>query len=154
MTDINIKITGLDVLQAALGKFPNEVKAELGGLSKDVADLILDETGLRAYPPLTAANLPPTPFYIRGRGTEAASGNKGNSERYGTQFYVKAEGYTTTIGNRASYAKYLGGEEQAAAMARIGWRKLFDVAAEKLDAITALYQRGIDRLIVKLGLGK
>jgi len=154
MTDINIKITGLDVLQAALGKFPNEVKAELGGLSKDVADLILDETGLRAYPPLTAANLPPTPFYIRGRGTEAASGNKGNSERYGTQFYVKTSGYTTTIGNRASYAKYLGGEEQAAAMARIGWRKLFDVAAEKLDAITALYQRGIARLIVKLGLGK
>ena len=154
MTDINIKITGLDVLQAALGKFPNEIKAELGDLSKAVADLILDETGLRAYPPETAANLPPTPFYIRERGLETASGNKGNSERYGTLFYVKTSGYTTTIGNRASYAKYLGGEEQAAAMARIGWRKLFDVAAEKLDAITALYQRGIDRLIVKLGLGK
>lgn len=78
--------------------------------------------------------------------------NKGNSEQYGKAFDVQKVRMGVTILNKASYGKYLGGEQQARHMARIGWRKVFDVAKEKQSEITEIFNLWIARLIRRLNL--
>lgn len=153
MSDFKIEVKGLDKLEAGLQKFPHEIAKYLQQAGDESAKrVILKEKGLQLYPPATEANAPPVPYYVRGRGTQTASGNKYNSERLGTQWYVEPEGLGTRIGNRASYAKWVHGEEQAHFMAPKGWRKLLEVAEEKRDKITKVYQAWVDKLIHDLGL--
>ena len=161
MTDdsiIRIDIDGLDVLDRNFTRFKGEIKKYVQQGGKEAGEMVLETEGLRKYPPLTSANQEPTPFYIRGRGTETAYGNRGNSEKLGANFYVKSEGYwNTKVGNRVSYARYVVGDEQAYHMgpnARIpkGWRKLIDVAKENIVGITAKYQQWIDKCIRDMGL--
>jgi len=151
---IHIEVTGIDKLVAGLHKFPQQIHKNMGAAGAEASKrVILSTQGLQKYPPPTAANQPPTPYYIRGRGTQYASRNTGTSERLGTQFYTEAEGMNTTIGNRASYADYVVGEGQAHFMAPKGWRKLFEVAEEKKTQIAKVYQAWIDKTIRELGLG-
>ena len=153
MSKIEIEVKGLDKIMAAFDKFPNEIRQTFKDAGKEAGTEIIETTGLKKYPPKTAANAPPTPYYIRGTGTQYKSRNRGESEDYKSQFYVKPDTGETIIGNRASYAKYLADEkEQATHMARIGWRKLIDVAREKLDKIKNIYDKWVQRTIDKLGL--
>ena len=157
MSDVQIEVKGLDKLIAALDRFPLQIARNMSQAGHEAGTEILDTQGLRRYPSMTAANKPPTPYYIRGRGTQTKRGNLGNSERLGTQFYIKREGWTTHIGNRASYAKWVVGEEQARHMGpqgRIpkGWRKLFDVAKEKRQQIERIYNAWVTRTLRNLGL--
>ncbi len=156
MADDFIKITvdGDKKIVAALTKFPKEIAKYLQAAGAEAAKKeILPTQGLQKYPPATAANAPPEPYYIRGRGTMYKSGLKATSERLGTQWYVKAsKSFSTELGNRTSYAKWAHGEEQARAMARIGWRKLGDVVSEKMGNIVRVYQAWVDKLIRDLGL--
>lgn len=151
---ISITVNGLDKVQRAIGEFPGQAASYLGMAGREAADrVILSTEGLRAYPPMTAANAPPTPYYIRGRGTQLARRNLYNSERLGTRWYTRQDGlYITRVGNTASYARFVHGDEQARHMAAIGWRKLGEVAREKIGEISKTYQAWIDRLIRSLGL--
>jgi len=150
---IQIEIKGLDKLIKAFDRFPKEIARTFSQAGHESAErIILPTEGLRRYPGISAANVPPVPYYIRGRGMQTASGNKLNSERLGTQFYVKRVGAITYIGNRASYARYVVGEKQAIWMKRIGWLKLFDVAKEKKNDIRRVYQAWVNRAIRTLGL--
>jgi len=153
MADVTIKVEGIEKLQAALHKFPLEMARYLSQAGDEAAKQeVLRTQGLKLYPPATGANAPPTPYYIRGRGVQTASGNKLNSERLGTQWYVKKVGMGTEIGNRASYGRWVHGEEQASFMAPKGWRKLTDVVDEKMGKIVTIYQRWVNKLIKDLGL--
>ena len=148
-----IKIEGADKIIAALNKFPVEIKRNFELAGQEAATEIIMTEGLKVYPPKTAANAPPTPYYIRGTGMQYKSRNNGKSEDYKNQFYAKSVTGGTLIGNRASYAKYLADEnKQAQAMARIGWRKLIDVAREKLGKITTIFNKWAQYTIDKLGL--
>lgn len=150
---IEIKLNNADQVQRALQQAPKEMIGALDQAGREAADrVILSTEGLKNYPPATAANLPPTPYYIRGRGTQYKKGNDQKSERLGTQFYVRSANASTYIGNRASYADYAVGKKQSRVMARIGWRKLEDVAREKIDQVTRVYQAWVDRTLRKLGL--
>ena len=144
---IEIEIKGMKELKAALDKFPQQVKKYMAAAGTEASEEILETQGLRKYPPATAANAPPTPYYIRGRGTQTGSGNTGTSERLGTQWTVSAKDFETTISNRASYARWVVGETQASFMAPKGWRKLLEVAKEKQAAITVIYNRWVDKLL-------
>lgn len=153
MSEITIEVKGLDKLIGSLDKFPQKIKKNMQAAAMEAASELLEAQGLKKYPPETAANKPPTPYYIRGRGTQYKSYNKGNSEKYGTKFYIKREGYGAIIGNSASYAKYLTDEkEQATHMARIGWRKLIDVAREKLPKLKTIFEKFVDKTIKALNL--
>jgi hypothetical protein len=150
---IEIQVKGADILARNLTKFADEIKTTMQAAAMEAGAEVIDSKGIGQYPPPTAANAPPTPYYIRGRGTQYKTYNKGNSERYGTKFYIKREGYGAIIGNSASYAKYLADEkEQASHMATIGWRKLIDVAREKLPKLKNIFDRWVQRLINQLGL--
>jgi hypothetical protein len=155
MTLITIKIKGLDKVQKNIDRFGNDLPVFLQGARLEVADEILKTKGLRSYPPATKANFPPTPFYIRGRGTQTSgTRNTGSSERLGTRWEVVPYGRIgVKISNPVSYAKYVHGEEQARAMEKIGWAKLVDTAQSKIGVITATYEKWIHRLIVKYKLG-
>ena len=153
MSNVQITVKGLDRLIKGLGRFPREIARYMSQAGHEAGeDVILKTEGLRKYPPATSANQPPTPYYIRGRGTQYKSGNRGNSERLGTQFYVKREGWNTAIGNRASYAKYVVGEQQASFMKPKGWKKLFDVAKDKKAKIQKVYQAWVDKALRDFGL--
>jgi hypothetical protein len=150
---IQIDIKGADKIVAALNKFPQEIQKNFKAAGQEAATEIIMTEGLKVYPSKTAANAPPTPYYIRGTGTQLKSRNMGNSEDYKAQFYAKHTPGGTIISNRASYAKYLAGEEdQARVMAKYGWRKLIDVAREKLTAITTIFNKWAQYTIDKLGL--
>jgi len=149
---LTIQVIGLDKVIAAFGRFPNQIGRYMGLAGIQAGQKIIQTKGLAQYPPATAANVPPTPYYIRGRGTQTAHGNLGNSQNYGKSYTVEGVPYGVRIGNSASYAKYLGGEEQVHWAGPRGWRKVFDVAKEKLDIIRQVYNDWIAKCIRDLGL--
>ena len=149
--NVHVEIKGLARLQAALRQFPGVVARDMSAAGKEAAEEILKTPGVRTYPGQTPANAPPVPYYIRGRGTETASGNLGNSEKLGTQWNVQ-RGWSTRIGNRASYAGHVHGEKQAAAMGVIGWVKLKDAALMKLTQVRRTYNRWVKYTLAKLGI--
>ncbi len=153
MEPFRIEIKGLNELKRKLAAAPGEFHQVLSQAGQEAGERILDTEGLRHYPPETEANQPPTPYYIRGRGTQYKSRNRGNSERYGTQFYVRADALHTKIGNRASYARWLTDEKlQARIPASRGWRKLIDVARENRKLIVRIYEAWIKYALRRGGL--
>jgi hypothetical protein len=148
-----VEVKGIETLTANLEKFRKEITSNMGAAGAEAGqDVILPTRGVQRYPPATDANQPPPPYYVRGRGTQTKSGNRGESERYGTQFVVKASGMDTIIGNRTSYAPHLAGEKQAGHAARHGWRILREVAEEKIGQIRERYQAWVEKTIRDLGL--
>ena len=153
MPEVKIEVEGLDKVLAKLHKFPGKIARNFSAAGAEAAkDVILPTEGLLNYPPITEANMPPVPYYIRGRGTQYMTRNLMNSERLGTRWVVERKGFSTVIGNPVSYARFVHGEEQAEAMASIGWRKLFDVAKEKIKAIQKVYQAWVNKTIKDLKL--
>lgn len=153
MPEINIEVEGLDKVIAKLHKFPVEIAKNFSAAGAEAAkDVILPTEGLQNYPPSTSANEPPVPYYIRGRGTQYATRNLMTSERLGTRWVVERKGFSTIVGNPVSYSRYVHGDEQARWMKAIGWKKLFDVAKEKIGDIKRVYQAWIDKTIKDLGL--
>ena len=149
----HIRLKGMDKIIEAFRKAPLEIARSIKGAGEESAAEILDTQGLRLYPPATSANLPPVPYYVRGRGTQYATKNAHNSERYGSKWTVKTRGTGTTISNTASYAHFLAGSyDQSATIARIGWRKLIDVAREKIGRIRDIYSKWTERALRKAGL--
>jgi hypothetical protein len=150
--DFSFKVEGIDKLAANLDRLGRKLLVYMAEAGKKSADVILETRGLEKYPPETPANLPPTPYYVRGRGTQYASYLKPTSENLGKKWYRKVAGSSTRIGNVASYAKWVHGDEQAEAMKKIGWRKLTDVATEKFTMIKKIYQDWVNKAIRELKL--
>ena len=154
--DIYIKVEGIERIQAALTKFPRQIGIYVGKAGQEAAkNVILRTQGLQQYPPAGAGNRPPYPYYQRGLGTwTSQQHNTGKSENLGKQWYVNRDlsAYTTEIGNRASYAKWVHGEEQNRYMPFLGWKRLRQVAEEKIVQITKVYQAWINKCINDLGL--
>ncbi len=156
MSDVKITVEGLDKIMAGLNKFPRQIGIYIGKAGGEAANrVVLPTQGLQKYPPATAANFPPYPFYERGKGVQTSQWhNTGSSEKFGTQWYTKRElsEFTTEIGNRASYGIYVSGDRQPAHMAAKGWRKLPEVVNEKMRNIVKVYKAWIDKCIHDLGL--
>ena len=162
-----IRIEGLesiDKLLLALKRFPQQVKRNLGAAGLEaVKRVIFPVQGLKRYPPGGPGAPQPFKSDKQRRYFFAAlkrgeievpyrRGQSPNSEKYGAMWYSKSQGYATEVGNRSSYARYLGGTEQSAYMAKRGWRKLFDIVEEKMDSIRAIYQSWINKTLKDLGL--
>jgi hypothetical protein len=171
---VEIDKATLDRLNRAFTQFGREAEKYMGAAGREISeDIILPTEGVRKYPPADAANAPGrfkevtfssgrtvtfrAGYYVRGKGMYQPVRGGGyklaqGSERYGTQFYTTASRATITIGNRASYARYIGGENQAGHMGARGWRRLIDVATDKLTDITDRYRRWVSKLLNDVGL--
>ena len=81
---VQIEVKGLDKVLAAFDRFPNEIDKYITQAGYESAErIVLPTQGLRTYPPMTSANQPPTPYYIRGRGMQYKYGNDMKSENLG-----------------------------------------------------------------------
>jgi hypothetical protein len=149
---IKIEIKGIIELQAALQQFPRQVQHHLAQAGNEAAKIILKTEGIQKYPPADSANAPPTPYYKRGVGMQYKYGNDMRSEKYGTSWTVKQQAYTTILGNDTSYGPYLGGDKQTHIMAARGWRKLYDVAMEKMPEIVKIFEAWVGKLLVACNL--
>ena len=143
--NIHIEFHGLKELDNKLRFLGKSLESYLARGSQQAGKEIIQEEGLQKYPPSTEANQPPTPYYIRGKGTQYKNHNDGRSENYGKQFHVDRVPYGARIANRASYAMHLAGENQAKRMGEIGWRKLIDVAKEKLDRTREILSEWVNK---------
>lgn len=154
MVDIEIKITGVDKLIAGMNRVGDQLDLSLRAAAEESINEILDTQGVRKYPPATAANAPPYPYYERGKGTWTSPGNnRGESERFGAGWSTSQTPYGAKAINNTSYGIYLVDDAlQATHSARIGWRKLGDVAREKEPKIVRIFQAAIDRLLRLAGL--
>lgn len=170
-SEITIDTKDLNLLMAKIKKGQVKLARYLSQMAHEAGEYVISQRGLRLYPKSTEANKPgrwslanhrPMGYYIRGRGWQSPRvkdgqvvGYKdmGNSERYGTQFYVKRIGDAAKVGNRASYAVWLADEEkQSQKMAAIGWRKLIDVAREKMPQIKKIFNKWIQLALRESGL--
>jgi len=148
-----IEIKGMEQLQAKLKRFKQELGAYVTSASVEESESLLDNTvGLRKYPPETAANKLPTPYYIRGMGTQYKSRNNMKSEQLGTKWVVKKAPFGARVMNTASYSQYVHGKKQASALANIGWRRIDDVFPGAKDKIVKRIDVWIKKLLNKLGL--
>ena len=150
---IQINYVGLDEIASKLKAVGTKLSKYLSQAAVEVSkNEILATEGLKKYPPETAANQPPTPYYIRGHGTQYKSKNNGKSKNLGSRFTINRVPYGARIGNNASYAPHVIGENQARAMDKIGWRKLKDVAGEKVDKIKSTFTAWINKAMRDSGL--
>lgn len=156
MSGFLIQVKGLDKVLKGINEIadPRHVGIYLAKAGQEAASKILQTKGLQSYPDETYRNLPPVPYYIRGRGTETAQGNLNDSERLGTKFYIDRDvsNYITKVGNTALYADDVVGDNQKELFGIIGWRKLREVAEEKIDLISQIYDAWIAKMIKDLGL--
>lgn len=153
MTDIQIHVKGIDELRAKFGQMPPVLRTRLARAGTRYAPYLLNVQGVKTYPPQTAANFPPVPYYIRGVGMQGATYNDNSSEQYGSRFTTTSAGLKTIIGNSASYAQYLAGEySQARTMARIGWKKLIDAAKATITDMQRIYAEEVDTALKTLRL--
>jgi hypothetical protein len=163
---IYIKIDGLDKLTANLKAFEDDLVKTMTAAGREAATtIILDTPGLQPYPKNGPGNLPPVPYYIRGRGMQVSdTKNRMDSERMGSQnmtgeaalsgtkYFIKVRPLQVTIGNRASYANRVIGEKQSPVMARIGWLKMSTVAQRRTPEIVKIFQLWINKLLKEKGL--
>jgi len=139
-----------------------------------IGDRILNTRGLRQYPPEGPGNRPPVPYWKRGVGREVSAGRKQkrsegvgvsvratrnlhNSEKLGSHFYSLGEvtspgSLVVRIGNPVSYAPYVVGEQQSSVMAKIGWKKLSDVARAKLSEVGRIVEAVLKDTFKRIGL--
>ena len=157
---IKMEIRGLEKVRAALGQFHDQIQPAIELAQNDMVENILAVRGMRNYPPASSANNPPgnngNGYYIRGRGwMRKSSGGytlAGSSERLGTKWYVKPNGFSTKVGNPVTYAPFIHGDNQVDWALRVGWRKLAEVAEDKISESVAIYERHIQAIIRRLGL--
>jgi hypothetical protein len=151
---ISIEIQA-DGLKQAIKRVPKEVARAIRGAGRETGNAVLDTRGLRAYPPHTSANVPPAPYYQRGKGTIYAGGGSDNSsENLGKQWSVNVKPYGVIIGNRASYAEYVHGDKQPRFHQVRGWRKLTGVVRQKVATgeIGRIFNKWIGRALRRAGL--
>jgi len=170
---LHIDLTEFERFRRQLERMGSQYQQTLAAAGREAAQDILNQRGIQAYPPATEANRPGRTvevefgngrvvtfrraYYIRGRGLMVPRrGGRWElqpvSETYGKRWTVATDGYVTRVSNNASYAQYLGGDEQPEWMRAIGWRKLTDVARERAEAIRRVFEAWIRRLIDKNGL--
>jgi hypothetical protein len=143
---VEVNIKGVEELQRKFDAFGRNLDREaFQPAAEESIKMVLATQGLQNYPPETDANRPPAPYYVRGTGTYTGTKNNYKSERLGTQFYTEAISGGARTGNRASYAPYVVGTDQAAPMKRIGWRIYRDAIIEKLPEITKIFEGWINR---------
>ena len=152
MAFIEITVSGMKEVAAALTRFPVVIPKNLISAGKESIAMVLDTVGIRSYPPETAANRPPTPYYIRGRGTQLKRGNLGNSERYGSQWKEEIKPYEARAFNSTSYGGALGGENQVDWAEGYGWKKVFSTLKAMASEVVEIYEAWIDKTIKDLGL--
>lgn len=114
---------------------------------------------LSEYPPASEGNQPgrysiktrrPMGYYIRGTGSVSPSGKVYHTSetlnRRWTHKMLGAPDIGAQIGNNASYAKYVVGDEQAYFHGRRGWKTARQVLEENRDRLLSFIEVAVEKL--------
>ena len=133
MLSFKLEGKGVKQITSRLLRFQKKTPSIVSDLIEMADSFILEA---QKYPPETAANQPPTPYWSRGRGLIGKdnrvirpSENLGNSwTKSVSESLLKID---ITVTNEASYAPYVHGiNDQAAALRQIGWRDTDEMAQD------------------------
>ena len=160
MPNLSLHVKGLDKLERAVERFPQQVGRGLRTATKGALEML--RGGLADYPPATQANRKPGvngySWYERGYGVKTVTGRGyPTSETLGRSWNSKIKGVADkgvigVVGTRASYARAVqDADKQAKFHAARGWPTAQGVMAEKGDAIRRLFADVIDRMLRRLG---
>ena len=102
---------------------------------RDFSDLI--KNTLSKYPPTSEANQPNRfgKWYQRGWGTRTSTGGTHTSENLKEKWYINLRGKEAEIGNTASYAVYVQGNQQTWFHKARGWLTLEDESEKEVPEI-------------------
>lgn len=119
----------------------------------------LTATNAAVYPPTTEANQPPTPYYIRGTGTQTSKGNRGESQNLGQNWEkiveIEANGVVGTVSNRVAYAPWVQGMNgQQWYHRKNGWRTVRKIASDVRQSVNNIFKAGTKRFTTYLKTGK
>lgn len=129
---VSFKLEGIDALENKLGTLM--AARTLQRAAKSAGEIIKDDAG--QYPPESAANQPPAPYYQRGMGTVTSSGKvRRTSENLSKRWRMDANASGVDITNTASYAQFVHGRRQASFHARRGWKQLKPTARRLMPQI-------------------
>ena len=147
---MTVEVTGADETAKTLRNYAGR-QARKGALQ---AVLFKIEADLGEYPASSEANSPPTPFYIRGRGTQTASGNTLTSEQMNQRWETKIPSNNFNRGrvtNNASYSPFVIGDKQTAFHKRRGWPNVpaYTKARIKLKQLEKIYAKTLEKLVFK-----
>ena len=136
---MTVQIVGLDELTRKMQKLADGkiVDETLYLFAKDVKDHL---EGQENYPPESEANRPPVPYYERYRGTQTASGNKGNSEQMGRQWKIVRSAKQIILKNTASYSGYVEGIKQTWYHKERGWPLAHKVGEQLLPRLFEIFK--------------
>ena len=102
------------------------------------------------YPSPTFRNMPPVPYYIRGRGTQvSANRNLGNSEDLGQKWTIKGMkgGLQQIIGNIVSYGPKVQGPNQQPLFKQIGWKTTDEVMKNEDEKVLKQIKARVDIIL-------
>jgi len=121
LTFIKIGLSGDEEFADGLNQLPGELEKAAEGAGAEAGETVLQTVGVQTYPPATAANAPPTPYYKRGVGMQyKARIAEGHAEKIATFWF-----------------KYLDVNEQEALKAELT-QDDHSVMVEVMGAIDAL----------------
>ena len=112
------------------------------------------------YPPETEANQPPTPYYIRGTGTQYSTGNRGESRQLNTNWTKLVElvdnGAVGTVDNKTPYGLYVHGlaPYQRYYHKDNKWRTVGKIASDVKPKVNAVFVEGAKLFAKYLKTGK
>ena len=108
------------------------------------------EQKIKKYPPSTFRNKPPTPYYIRGRGTQVSKNrNLGNSEDLLDKWTIKGMkgGMKQIVGNKVSYGLPVQGPKQVPLFKEIGWKTTDEVMKDEERFVLGQIHKKVDQIL-------
>ena len=118
-------------------------------------------TNAAVYPPESEANQPPTPYYIRGTGTQYANSNRGESKQLDTHWtkgvVLQDNGLVGTVSNDAPYSHWVHGQTMQAWFHKLPdrkWRNVGKIASDVRPRVNAIFVEGAKIFARYLKTGK
>lgn len=112
------------------------------------------------YPPTSEANQPPTPYYIRGAGTQYTNSNRGESRQLNANWKKLVElvdnGVVGTVSNDTPYGLYVHGlaPNQRWYHKNRNWRTVGKIASDVRSKVNAVFVEGAKIFAKYLKTGK
>jgi len=149
---IDIQIEGLEELKKRLDtkKFAAASKVAIGKCAEEVKIIAIP------YPPEGAYNRPgpyPHKWYQRHFGprwarVSGSPGGRDTSEQMQKVWYTQVlSSWQAKVANKAAYAPWVKGDDQADFHKRHGWTKLEDDAKKVADKMTQIYKEEVDKVL-------
>lgn len=147
MTSPGIDYTDVTDFKRSLERFPQQVDRLVGGaLGRGLAIL---HGWIAQYPPSTAANMPPEPYYERGYGTHPGPAT---SEMLGRSWTTKVttgrNSWQGKLGTTVSYAPVVQDEERQAQVHRGRWHTVQGAVRDNRSKVVGLIRDAIRQAIL------